>query len=58
MLLQLTELMRYDGVALPHVNVLRYTYRQDGSHETARPHHAEMLKRMKTRWPMLAVNRA
>lgn len=57
MLLQLTEHMRYTGMALPGLKVLDYHYKASGTHETARPHHEHMLRLFKQRWRHVTVSR-
>ena len=56
--LQLVEFMRYNGLALPDVLVLNYTFnRQAEGQSVGARHQAELLAAFRARWPMVEVER-
>ncbi len=57
MALQLTEHMRYDGLALPDTLVLHYTYKQGSLTDFTNLHNAQVLAAFKSRWPQVTATR-
>lgn len=57
MALQLQEHMRYEGLALPNVKVLDYTYKKGSLTDFTLQHQLETLAAFKQRWPMVTTTR-
>lgn len=57
MALQLQENMRYEGLALPNVKVLDYTYHKGSLTDFTLQHQPEALAAFKARWPFVVAQR-
>lgn len=58
MALQMTEYMRYEGVALPDTLVLHYTFRRNAQGQAlGQKYNKELVAAFKQRWPMTTIER-